>query len=253
MTANLHDVSSPADYQEQLNKDLERVSVTNFWAPWAEPCKKMNEHVKELAKQYEKILFLQVDAEQLPEISESFEVESVPYFVVLKGHTLLGRVTGADEKGLTEIVEKHGKDAIKPLSTSDKAPAAPLTSVPGTNGVATEEKVEKKEETTEELNARIKKIINSDKVVLFMKGTPDAPRCGFSRQAVGILKDNDVKYTSFDILSDEAVRQGLKTYNDWPTFPQLLIGGEFMGGLDILKEMVENGELKEAYEKVAVA
>lgn len=157
---------------------------------------------------------------------------------------------------------------IKPQSTSDKAPAAPLTSVPSSNGTTTEteKKEEKKEETPEELNARIKTIIDDGgKVLLFMKGVPDAPRCGFSRQAVALLRENEVEFSHFDILSDEAVRQGeyvcccylrpsltqnsgLKTYNNWPTFPQLLIGGEFMGGLDIMKEMVENGELKEAYE-----
>ncbi|KAG8776746.1 monothiol glutaredoxin grx4 [Serendipita sp. 401] len=99
----------------------------------------------------------------------------------------------------------------------------------------------------------MKSIIDSDKVVLFMKGSPEAPRCGFSRQTVAILKEHNVKYTHFDILQDEAVRQGLKTYNNWPTFPQLIIGGELMGGLDILREMVENGELKEALEAAGAA
>lgn len=83
------------------------------------------------------------------------------------------------------------------------------------------------------------------KVVLFMKGSPDAPRCGFSRKIVNLLNEQGVQFASFDILQDEAVRQGLKELNDWPTFPQLIVNGEFVGGLDIVKEMVDNGEFKE--------
>lgn len=78
-----------------------------------------------------------------------------------------------------------------------------------------------------------------------MKGSPDAPRCGFSRKIVNLLNEQGVQFASFDILQDEAVRQGLKELNDWPTFPQLIVNGEFVGGLDIVKEMVDNGEFKE--------
>jgi len=87
--------------------------------------------------------------------------------------------------------------------------------------------------------------MKQDKVMLFMKGTPDAPRCGFSRKIVNLLNGQDVKFSSFDILSDESVRQGLKTHNNWPTYPQLIVDGEFVGGLDVVQEMVDNGEFKE--------
>ncbi|KAJ2965462.1 hypothetical protein NUW54_g14111 [Trametes sanguinea] len=87
--------------------------------------------------------------------------------------------------------------------------------------------------------------MNQSKVVLFMKGSPDQPRCGFSRRIVDLLRSQGVEFSSFDILSDESVRQGLKVLNNWPTFPQLIINGEFVGGLDVVKEMVDNGELKE--------
>jgi len=70
-----------------------------------------------------------------------------------------------------------------------------------------------------------------------MKGTPDAPRCGFSNQIVEVLKVNDISFSSFDILEDNEVRQGLKEFSEWPTYPQLYIKGELMGGLDIVKEM----------------
>jgi Grx4 family monothiol glutaredoxin len=95
------------------------------------------------------------------------------------------------------------------------------------------------------LNKRIQELLHQDRVVLFMKGSPDQPRCGFSRKIVGILKDQNVPFSHFDILSDEGVRAQLKVVNNWPTFPQLIVNGEFVGGLDIVQEMVENGELQE--------
>ena len=95
------------------------------------------------------------------------------------------------------------------------------------------------------LNARLKSLINSSPVMLFMKGVPTAPRCGFSRQAVEMLSDAKVAFGTYDILTDEDVRQGLKKYSDWPTYPQLYVNGDLMGGLDIMKEMAEEGDLAE--------
>ena len=90
--------------------------------------------------------------------------------------------------------------------------------------------------------------MNQDQVVLFMKGSPDQPRCGFSRRIVATLRDQNVQFAHFDILSDDSVRSGLKVLNNWPTFPQLIVKGEFVGGLDVVNEMAENGELKELLE-----
>lgn len=87
--------------------------------------------------------------------------------------------------------------------------------------------------------------MNQSDVVLFMKGDPDAPRCGFSKQTVGLLREQGIQFTHFDILQDENVRQNLKKLNDWPTFPQIIVKGELIGGLDILREMIENGEMKQ--------
>lgn len=81
--------------------------------------------------------------------------------------------------------------------------------------------------------------------MVFMKGIPDKPRCGFSKQVVELLSELQVKYSSFDILSDNQVRQGLKTFSDWPTFPQIYVKGELIGGLDLLKEMIASGEFQE--------
>mmetsp|Transcript_15467 Transcript_15467/g.28397 ORF Transcript_15467/g.28397 Transcript_15467/m.28397 type:complete len:196 (-) Transcript_15467:42-629(-) len=93
------------------------------------------------------------------------------------------------------------------------------------------------------LEDRLKSIINKAPVTLFMKGNPDGPRCGFSRKIVELLNANSIKFDYFDILSDEEVRQGLKTYSNWPTYPQLYGNGKLIGGLDIVKELADEGSL----------
>ncbi|KAM5588256.1 hypothetical protein ABKV19_006610 [Rosa sericea] len=94
------------------------------------------------------------------------------------------------------------------------------------------------------LEDRLKKLISSSPVMLFMKGTPDAPKCGFSSKVVNALTEDGVSFGSFDILTDEEVRQGLKVFSNWPTFPQLYYKGELIGGSDIILELKNNGELK---------
>ena len=93
------------------------------------------------------------------------------------------------------------------------------------------------------LISRLKKLVNKSPLMIFVKGDRDVPRCGFSRQLIDILNATNVPYETFDILGDEEVRQGLKTFSNWPTYPQVYVKGELVGGLDIIKEMKESGEL----------
>ncbi len=97
---------------------------------------------------------------------------------------------------------------------------------------------------TDPVHARIDTIVNASDVVLFMKGTPLFPQCGFSSKAVAILEHLGVGFDSVDVLQDMDVRQGIKAYSDWPTIPQLYVKGEFIGGSDIMMEMFEAGELE---------
>lgn len=100
---------------------------------------------------------------------------------------------------------------------------------------------------------RISEIVNANDVVLFMKGTPLFPQCGFSSKAIAILEHCGVAYDSVDVLQDMDVRQGIKAYSDWPTIPQLYVKGEFVGGSDIMMEMFEAGELQQMLEEKKVA
>ena len=95
----------------------------------------------------------------------------------------------------------------------------------------------------ENTKSEIESEISKNDIVLFMKGTPVFPQCGFSAATVGILNHLGVKFSSINVLEDEDIRQGIKEYADWPTIPQLYVKGEFVGGCDIVREMYESGEL----------
>ncbi|KAG8435509.1 hypothetical protein GDO86_013442 [Hymenochirus boettgeri] len=177
----------------------------------------MNDVMVELAKDQPHVTFVKLEAEAVPEVSEKYEITSVPTFLFFKNSQKIDRLDGAHAPELTKRVQRHAS------STSF---AAASNSAP-----------------KEDLNERLKKLINAAPCMLFMKGSPQEPRCGFSRQTVDILNKHNIKFSSFDILSDEEVRQGLKTFSNWPTYPQFYVKGDLVGGLDILKEMESSGEL----------
>ena len=100
----------------------------------------------------------------------------------------------------------------------------------------------------QQTNDLINNEIKSNEVCLFMKGTPDAPQCGFSMAVTNILKILDVKFKGVNVLENQNLREGIKVFSDWPTIPQLYVKNEFVGGCDIIKEMYENGELKKLFD-----
>ena len=104
-----------------------------------------------------------------------------------------------------------------------------------------------------DVQSEIKTIVDENDVVLFMKGTPNFPQCGFSATVANILGQLKVPYAGVNVLADAEVRQGIKTYSNWPTIPQLYIKGEFIGGCDIMIEMYQSGELGEMVEKANAA
>jgi len=98
---------------------------------------------------------------------------------------------------------------------------------------------------SDSMTQQIDEAVKKNDVVLFMKGTPEFPQCGFSQRVAAILSEYDLPFVSVNVLLNEAVRQGIKDYSDWPTIPQLYVKSEFIGGCDIVCEMHESGELKE--------
>ncbi|ELW67279.1 Glutaredoxin-3 [Tupaia chinensis] len=177
----------------------------------------MNDVMAELAKEHSQVSFVKLEAEAVPEVSEKYEISSVPTFLFFKNSQKIDRLDGAHAPELTKKVQRHASSGSIP---------------PNTN-----------EHPKEDLNLRLKKLTHAAPCMLFMKGTPQEPRCGFSKQMVEILHKHNIQFSSFDIFSDEEVRQGLKTYSNWPTYPQLYVSGELIGGLDIIKELEASEEL----------
>ena len=105
----------------------------------------------------------------------------------------------------------------------------------------------------EKTNNKIKDYIDKNDVCLFMKGTPEVPQCGFSLAVSNVLKHLEVKFSGINVLEDPEIREGIKTYSDWPTIPQLYVKGEFIGGCDIVKEMFEKGELQNVLKKKEIS
>jgi len=215
--------------QDQVNKLSagSHITVLNFWADWSKPCEQTNDIFQKLSQKHPTLRYGQIEAEKVPDVTEKYNVLSVPYFVFLQGAKVIDQLEGVNIPALNEKVTKYAKESNAPATAPvpDKEP----------------------------LKARLTKLVNFAPVMLFMKGTPDAPQCGFSKKTVALLRDEKVQFSSFNILSDEEVRQGLKEFSNWPTFPQLYVEGKLIGGLDIVKELVEQGEFKDMIPEKAKA
>ncbi|PLB50995.1 monothiol glutaredoxin-4 [Aspergillus steynii IBT 23096] len=250
--SSLIEIPSEADFVSHLSAlPPTSLLVLYFHAPWAAPCAQMRAVLSALASQYPvtsppSLSFVSVNAEELPDISEEYDVTAVPFVVLLRNGSVLESISGSEATKVRDAVERHA-GAANPAAS--KAPNTlippPLSAVPRENGPATATQPPvnanvSPEESKEALFARLAELVKAAPVMLFMKGTPSAPQCGFSRQLVGILRERSVKYGFFNILADEDVRQGLKEFAEWPTFPQLWVSGELVGGLDIVKEELNN-------------
>lgn len=188
-----------------------------FSADWAEQCTQILDVLTDLSKKPEyaaSIQFLNVPAEELSEVSLKHQIEAVPTVLFIRSGTAIDRIDGVDIASL-----------------SIKCKSFVETSASGGGDSQTS------------LNDRLKALINRGKVMIFMKGDRMTPRCGFSKQLIGIVNETKIPYETFDILTDEEVRQGLKVYSDWPTYPQVYVNGELIGGLDIIKELIASNEL----------
>lgn len=191
------------------------LTIVHFSANWADQCSHINEVLDELAKQEEfkktEVKFGVCEAEDLADISLRYKIEAAPTILYFRSGKVIDRVDGADVGQLTAKTKQY---------SSDKQPTSKVN-----------------------LEERLKQLINKHNVMIFMKGDRKEPRCGFSKQLVHIMNETGVDYDTFDILQDEEVRQGLKEFSEWPTYPQLYVKGELIGGLDIIKEMLASDDL----------
>jgi len=213
------EIKTEAEYTSAIYD--QSLAVVHFMADWATECATITAVLAELAKDptLKSVKFHQLAAESLPNVSMKHEIVAVPTVLLFRRGKAVDRVDGVNAAEVTKKVKAHAAD---PSADIPSGPAPPK----------------------EDLNTKLKRLINTRKCMLFMKGHPDEPKCGFSKQFVAIMKEMNAEYGTFDILTDDEVRQGLKAYSNWPTYPQLYIDGELIGGLDIVREMIEAGELQ---------
>ncbi|XP_076759355.1 glutaredoxin 3 [Xylocopa sonorina] len=217
------ELNSQQEYEDYVkSQDL---SVIHFYAPWADQCSLINDVIEEMSKldEYKGVKFAKIEAEKVPNVSWKAGITAAPTVVLVRNQTVLDRVDGANPSAIAEKIRHHS-------SGGDSTPIEAC-------------------KANDNLEERLKKLINQAPCMLFMKGSPANPRCGFSRTIVSLLDSYKADYQSFDILQDNAVREGLKKFSDWPTYPQLYINGELIGGLDIVREMSKSGELESMLSK----
>ena len=231
------------------------LAVIAFHTPWAAPCRQMHLILETLASSYPAqsppvISFMSLDAEALPEISESYDVTAVPFLVLQRDGKVLESISGSEASKVRDAVERHagkggntGKlglppalEAISVENGEDKGPQIDKTKnlssyVPDSGDPRTAPEMSSTQNEKEELDQRLGELVKAAPVMLFMKGTPSTPQCGFSRQLVGLLREQGVRYGFFkwvhsrflevlrvqvltvhSILADEEVRQGLKAW-----------------------------------------
>ncbi|KAI6213486.1 hypothetical protein M3Y94_00156400 [Aphelenchoides besseyi] len=196
----------------------EGLNLVHFSASWAPTCNQLNEYLSELQKET-KFNSASLDAEELSEVSLEAKVEAAPTVILYKEGKPVNRLNGFNPTELRNAILTQSFKSGTPAGGEERGPAP-----------------------QKDLNERLKQLINKSRLTLFMKGSPSQPRCGFSRQIVQMLSELNCDFWTFDILGDEEVRQGLKEYSDWPTYPQVYLDGELLGGLDVLREEMKDEE-----------
>lgn len=239
---------------DNLVKDGSAVMV-HFWASWCDASKHMDQVFSHLSTDFPNAHFLRVEAEEQPEISEAYSVSAVPFFVFIKDGKKVDTLEGAYPAELANKVSKvvgsiHAGEPAAPASLGMAAGPSVLEAIQDLAKVnsSPQENIHPSPPAgVTDLNTRLEKLTHSHPIMLFMKGTPEQPKCGFSKKVVEILKAENVKFGTFDILTDNEVREGLKKFSNWPTYPQLYCKGELLGGSDIIIAMHEGDELKQAF------
>lgn len=253
-------IDSEAKFDTELKSaEPNQLLVLFFFAKWNPPCAQMSGVLDELAKEHADVKFVKIEAEDQSDVTLRYpDVKTAPTFILLRGGSIVGRQMGADAPSLVSLISTQARVGAASAAT-DGVPRPPMlahTHTPAiyagaTSGAATTTsapakvapaKVELKDLTAED-KSRLGTLIRTQPVMLFMKGSPAAPKCGFSRQLCELLKSCNITYGSFDILSDEWVRNSLKAFSNWPTYPQLYINATLVGGLDVVKELHADGGL----------
>lgn len=205
--------------QEEFNKLKKSVKdkgiIVLCCASWYEPCAVLKDNImQEMVKVYKHLVFTWIDCDKMTELVEKYEVDTAPTVLVFHPHkTDVDKIVNPSPESLNESIEKHN-EYYKTTLPSEK----------------------------ERVFQEIDVILSSAPMVAFIKGTPTEPKCKFTRRLLGHFSKLELTFKSFNILEDERIRQWLKVYSNWQTYPQVYINKQFVGGIDIIDELVEEGE-----------
>ncbi|CAF1083659.1 unnamed protein product [Adineta steineri] len=222
--SDVHQIATQKDFDEYIKSSLiiNKLLLVHIELEQIPVCKTVNEALLAINRDGEfnqQLTVCRLNADHFSDFLTLQNVNAVPTVLFYHQTKLIDRVDGFNQGDLLKKIKYH---------IHEKA----ITST----------KIESKNDTDINVEKKIKELLSSSPVILFMKGTPTDPQCGFSRQACHILDDNKIKYSTFDVLSDQNIREQLKKHSNWNTYPQLFVDGELIGGLDIMKQMIENGE-----------
>jgi len=247
-------INSPNELHNILknvkNKSVNAV-VALFWANWANGSLVLKDTFSALQEEYDEIKFLLIEADKVTALANHFTITKLPTVLFFKSsepensNLVSQTLVNPSSEKLISTVELLLEDDLLCLDNFSKQ-NIDLNELEAANKYSSNQKsqsVSKSSSPEEILNLKIKKLINKGDFMIFIKGMPNAAKCGFSNTLLQMLAKLDIKFEYFDILTDESVRQGIKKYSNWPTFPQIYFKGELLGGLDIFKEMIENGEI----------
>lgn len=245
--STIREITTMEDWESHLSSlPPATLLIVSFHAPWAAPCAQMATVLQTLASEYPvtsplSTSWVSINAEELSDISEAYDVTAVPFLALIRNGQVLQSVSGSSAVKVRAAIEANAGsagaksgDAAGASSTAASGAGAAGDAAVVENGPGAEADPAKQKE---ELFKRLGDLVKAAPVMLFMKGTPSEPQCGFSRQLVNILRENSVKYGFFNILADDEVRQGLKEFAEWPTYPQLWVDGDLVGGLDIVSPL----------------
>eukprot|EP00667_Euglena_gracilis_P026138 EG_transcript_31182 len=197
-------VSDAAEYRSKV--EAATYACVHFSAEWCPPCKDLNDVLDGLQGEFPEVVFLAVDAEKLPDLTEEYSVTSTPHVVLLQQGKKWWEVAGAKVPEITT--------ALRNMTAPEADPRVPL-------------------------DERLRILTSRSPIILFMVGTRDKPFCGFSKGAIALLDSLNIQFDWYNVLNNDAICEGLKKFSNWPTYPQLYVKGQLLGGLDVMKEMNE--------------
>jgi Grx4 family monothiol glutaredoxin len=223
---DVYQIGTQKDFDEYIKSSsiINKLLLVHVELEQIPVCKTVNEALLAISRDgqfSQQLTICRLNADHFSDFLALENINAAPTVLFYYQTKLIDRVDGFNQSDLLKKIQFH----INKIS---------LTSP----------KVELKTDIDINVEKKIKELLSSSPIILFMKGTPTDPQCGFSRQACHLLDEHQIKYNYFDILSDQNIREQLKIYSNWNTYPQLYVNEELIGGLDIMKQMIENGDFE---------